>query len=181
LSTQQWLALAVGALLVFWMLGAYNRLVALRNAIGAAWAQLDEPVRRRSAAIAALLAALRQPLSDEQAALGTLQHASDALDRGADALRLRPADARQVREMVGAEVQLGAALARLLALLDHHPQLRGQDDVAPHVAALADAAQRLDFARQLFNDAVRGYNDALRQFPTRLLARLFGFGAAAAL
>ena len=45
-------------------------------------------------------------------------------------------------------------------------------------SALRDAAQRLGFARQLFNDAVRHHNEAVQQFPTRLLAGLFGFGLA---
>ena len=50
--------------------------------------------------------------------------------------------------------------------------------LAPHVVALRDRAPQLVFARQLFNDAVAQYNEAARQFPTRVLARLFGFGPA---
>ena len=51
-------------------------------------------------------------------------------------------------------------------------------DTHRYVAALRDATQRMVFARQLFNDAVGSYNAAARQFPTRLLSALFGFGAA---
>ena len=72
-------------------------------------------------------------------------------------------------------------MSRLLALLDQRSDLAAADDLAPHVAALRDASQRLAFARQLFNDAVGGYNEAARQFPTRLLSSLFGFGAAGTL
>ena len=50
LSTQQLLLIAAAALLVFWGLGAHNRLVALRNGIIAAWTQVDEPLQRRAAA-----------------------------------------------------------------------------------------------------------------------------------
>ena len=50
MSTQQLLLIATAALLVFWGLGAHNRLVALRNGIIAAWAQVDEPLQRRAAA-----------------------------------------------------------------------------------------------------------------------------------
>ena len=50
--------------------------------------------------------------------------------------------------------------------------------MAPLVKALREAEPRLGFARQLFNEAVQAYNDAVRLFPTRLLARLFGFGTA---
>jgi LemA protein len=64
---------------------------------------------------------------------------------------------------------------RLLALSDAQPAL------AAHAAGLRDAQQRIDFARRLFNDAVSAYNDAARQFPTRIVARLFGFGPAGTL
>jgi LemA protein len=50
--------------------------------------------------------------------------------------------------------------------------------LAANTASLRDATQRLAFARQLFNNAVGVYNEAADQFPTRVLARLFGFGAA---
>jgi LemA protein len=58
-----------------------------------------------------------------------------------------------------------------------------QDDsaLALHAAALHDARQRLSFARQYFNDAVRGHNEATQQFPTRLIAGLFGFASAGSL
>jgi LemA protein len=83
--------------------------------------------------------------------------------------------------MVAAEATLQAALSRLLALLEQRSDLSGADDLGPHVAAQRDATQRLAFARQLFNDAVGSYNMAARQFPTRLVSSLFGFGAAGTL
>ena len=79
---------------------------------------------------------------------------------------------------MGAEARLQAGLSRLLALLEQRSGLAAAEDLAPHVAALHDASQRLAFARQLFNDAVDCYNEAARQFPTRLLSSLFGFGVA---
>ena len=181
MSTQQLLLIAAAALLLSWALGAHNRLVALRNAIIAAWAQVDEPLKRRAAALTALVAGLRQHLPDESSALDAALAAQAQLQAAADALGARPALAPRASALSAAEATLSAALSRLLALLEQRSGLAGADDLAPHVAALRDAAQRLAFARQLFNDAVRQYNDAAHQFPTRLLARLFGFGAAGAL
>jgi LemA protein len=181
ISTQQLLLLAAAALLVFWMLGAHNRLVALRNGILAAWAQVDEPLQRRAAALAALVAALRLHLADEEGALDAVLTAQQQLQPAADALRARPAAAPRAAALVSAEAALAPALSRLLALLEQRSDLAGTDDLEAHVVALRDAAQRLNFARQLFNDAVRSYNAAAQQFPTRLLSRLFGFGAAGTL
>jgi LemA protein len=181
MSTQQLLLLAAAALLVFWVLGAYNRLVALRNDIGAAWVQVDAPLQRRSKAITALVAALRPRLSDERGALDALSAAQTQVQGAADALRQGPALARRARALASAESILAAALARLLALLEQRPDMSLEAELAPHLDALHDAAPRLAFARQLFNDAVRAYNEAARQFPTRVLARVFGFGQAGVL
>jgi LemA protein len=172
------LLVAAVALLGFWMLGAHNRLVALRNAIIAAWAQVDEPLQRRAAALVPLVAALRSHLPDESGALDAVLAAQAQLRPAADALRARPARAPCAAALVSAESTLSAALSRLLALLEQRSDLVDADDLAPHVAALRDATQRLGFSRQLFNDAVASYNEAAHQFPTRLLASLFGFGAA---
>ena len=178
MSTQQLLLIAAAALLVFWVLGAHNRLVALRNAIIAAWAQVDEPLKRRAVALAALVDGLRRHLPDESGALDATLAAQSQLKAAADALGARPAQAPRASALSAAEATLSAALSRLLALLEQRSGLAGADDLAPHVAALGDATRRLAFARQLFNDAVRQYNEAAHQFPTRLLAGLFGFGAA---
>jgi LemA protein len=181
LSAQQILLVAAAALLVFWMLGAHNRLVALRNDIIAAWAQVDEPLQRRAAAVTPLVAGLREHLSDEQGALDAVLAALVQVQAAADSLRARPALAARSAALAGAESALSAALSRLLALLEQRAELAADAALAPHVAALRETTQRLAFARQLFNDAVGLYNDAARQFPTRMLARLFGFGAAGAL
>jgi len=174
MTTEQLLLVAGGALLIFWMLGAYNRLVGLRNAIIAAWAQVDEPLQRRSMAIVALTEGLREPLADEAGALESLRSAQSQLQGAADALRRRPAMAARAQALRSAEAAVAAALARLLALLEQRPGLAAGEPLA----ALHEATQRIGFARQLFNDAVRSYNEAAHQFPTRLLTALFGFGSA---
>ena len=172
MSTQQWLLIALAALAVFWALGAHNRLVALRNAIGGACAQLDEPLQRRAAALRALLDALRTALPDEGSAFDAAEAAQTRLLATTDALRAR---------LLSGELETpGAVQSRVLALLEQHPELAA-DALAPHLASLREAEQRLNFARQWFNEAVRSHNQAIQQFPARLLAAVLGFGAAATL
>ena len=69
MNAQQIGLLVLAAVLVFWTVGAYNRLVALRNTIAEAWAKVDDALRQRQAAAEPLLAALREPLAAEQGAL----------------------------------------------------------------------------------------------------------------
>jgi LemA protein len=172
------IALAGAAVLVFWMLGAYNRMVGLRNAIGAAWQQLDEALVRRGEAVAPLVAALREGLVGEGAALDALLAGQAQVAAAADALRPRPVLAEPAQALVRAEALMGAASARVLALLDLQAELRALEAVAGPLATLREAEPRLAFARQVFNEAVQAYNEAVRQWPTRALARLYGFGTA---
>ena len=178
MSAGQWASLGVAAVLVFWMVGAYNRLVALRNVIADAFRQVDELVQRRAAAAGALAELARPALDGEQAALEAWLAAQAAVREAANALRARPVLAARAAALTAAEPPLAATTARVMALLEQHPQVLSDAMVAAHRATLREVETRLAFARQLFNEATQAYNDAVRLFPTRLLARLYGFGTA---
>ncbi len=177
-STQQWVILALAALLLFWVVGAYNRLVTLRNAIVLAWAKVDESLRHRAMAAEPLLAALREPLAAEQGALDTLQAALAEAARATATMSARPVVQEHATAWVAAEAALGAAASRVFALFEHEPALRTQDAVAAPAAAWREAVTRLGFARQLFNEEAAAYNEAVTLFPTKLLAPMFRFGPA---
>lgn len=178
MSRGQWISLAVAAVLVFWMVGAYNRLVALRTAIGDAFRQVDDLVQRRAAAATALVEAARDAMQAEQSALDAWLAAQTTSRKAAEALRARPVMAPLAAALVAAEPPLLATGARVMALLEQHPQVLAHPATAAQVATLREVEARLGFARQLYNEAAQTYNDAARQFPTRLLARLYGFGTA---
>ena len=178
MSSEQIASLVAAAVLVFWMVGAYNRLVALRSAIGAAYAQVDDLLNKRGTAVLALVDALRQPMGGEQGALDALLAAQAQVRGAAEALRARPVMATLAAAVVAAESMMTSSSSRVLALLEQHPAVMNDGVVAPQVAALRDTGTRLGFARQSYNDAAATYNAAARQFPTRLLARLYGFGTA---
>jgi len=178
LSETQLGVLAAAAITVFWMVGGYNRLVALRTGLGTAYVQVDELLQRRGAAVQALVAALRAPLVGESVALDALLAAQAQVAGAADALRARPVMASHAAALMVAESLMSSSASRVLALVEQHPALAGAPDIAPPLATLHELPTRLGFARQLYNDAAATYNAAARQFPTRLLARLYGFGTA---
>ena len=62
MSTPLMVAAAIAALAFFWMLGAHNRLVGLRNQILAAWGKVQDTLTQRTAALQPMVAALREPL-----------------------------------------------------------------------------------------------------------------------
>jgi LemA protein len=172
---------AVLAVLLFWAVGAYNRLVALRNAIGDAWAQIDAPLRRRRELLPQLVGALREPLAAEHGALDAVLASSEQAFAASLAVRPRPGDAGAIESLQLAEQVLAGALARLRSLLEQQPALLEDATLAACRAEIDTLEQKLQFRRQLYNQAAHNYNDALRQFPTRLLRPLFRFALAGTL
>ena len=177
--TSHWLfQLAVLAVLVFWMLGAYNRLMRLRNAVAAAWEQVLTPLQRRSEAMAAAVEALREPFADEAGTLQALLDADVRQRQAADAVKSGRCRVGPVAAWVAAEAGLASPGSRLRALIDlQQPVLAEVPTAAALQAALAswiELEPRLAFTRQAFNEAAEQYNRALHQWPTRLLTPMFG-------
>ena len=90
MSFWQWVSVAAAALLFFWGVGAYNRLMALRNAIGDAFVQLDTQLRERSDICDRLLAAVAPRLPSEQATFDALVNAQTESQTAAQAARGKP-------------------------------------------------------------------------------------------
>ena len=171
-------ALVVAAVLLFWVIGAYNRLVAMRNGIADAWSKVQQALEQRGAAVEPLVAALREPMAAEQGALDTWMAAHAEAARAAAALTARPVDEVRAQAWVAAEAALAGSATRVLALLDQQSELRAQDPVAALAASWREGQARLPFARQLFNEAAGAYNEALGVFPTQIVASGFRLGRA---
>ncbi len=178
MSGEQIALLALAAVLMFWAVGAYNRLVLLRGAIAGAWVKVDEALRQRGAAAETLRAEMREPLSAEQGALDAWQAALAEAARAAATLGAKPVEQAHAVAWVAAETALSAASSRVFALLEQQAELRQSEPVAGQVQAWNDASRRLRFARQLFNEAAVPYDEAIATFPTSLLVRAFRFKAA---
>ena len=170
--------LVVGVVLLFWVIGAYNRLMVMRNGIADAWSKLQGALDQRGAAALPLVAALRQPMAAEHGALDTWLAAHADAAKAAAAMAARPISQSHAQAWVAAETALAAAASRVLALLDQQAELRLSDPVAALATTWRDGQARLPFARQLFNDAAAAYNAAVGLFPTQLVAKAFGLGRA---
>ena len=170
--------LAIFAVLLFWVIGANNRLVSLRNAIASAWSKVQDALSQRASGVQALGALLREPMAAEQGALDTWLAAHAEAAKAAAALGSRPVNEAATQAWVAAESALAAAASRLLALLEQQPDLAQREGFTDALTAWREGQSRLPFARQLFNEAAGTYNDAADQFPTRIVARSFRLGRA---
>lgn len=171
-----WLLLL--AVLGLWMLGAHNRITALRSAILSAWAQVDAVLQARAQALGTLLAAAATPLASESAALEAVVSAQAQVQAAADVLRRMPVSHEAVADLGKADAVLAAVLVRLVALVEQQSALQADPQVTEPLRTLRELPPRLTFARQMFNEAGAAYNAATTQFPTRLLGSLMRFGQA---
>jgi LemA protein len=162
----------VAAVLLFWAVGAYNRLVSLRNLLLRSFAAVDEQFRSRHA----LLLQWGDAMSAGDAAtLDLLRAACRQAEAACVHARSRSAHAGALTSLRLAEEILSQARARLSA-----PE-GGDESLAALAASLAEGDTTLAFARRQFNDAVQSYNHAVGQFPTWLIAGMFGFRKASTL
>lgn len=173
-----WTLLAVAAVLVLWMVGAYNRLMSLRNAALHAAQPALAALQQRQVAFERLLGLLREPLAAEHRSLDQwLLHHQESM-RALAVLAAQPLAAAPAAAWVAAEAQLAPSTSRAMALLDSNPELRVQPEVRAALEAWQQAEAQLGFGRQLFNAAAEAHDHALLQLPTRLLMRLFSFAPA---
>ena len=159
MSTSQIVLAVAAAVLVFWAIGGYNRMVALRNGISVAWARVEEELVRRHGVALQLVDAVRGEMTGETALLDSVIAASSQAAAAAQAV-------------------FDAVAGRLFASIEGSEVLRARADVAAALHGWREAEAGIGFARQGFNEAVQRYNAAAQLFPTRILSWVFGFTTA---
>ena len=167
--------IGIAALLVFWTVGAYNRLVRLKNVIANAFGQIDVQLKRRYDLIPNLVEAAKKYLQHESATLEAVIAARNQARSASDAVRSKPGNADGIVALAAAEHTLDGSLGRLFALAEAYPDLKADQTIRELSEELTSTENKVGFARQSFNDAVLDYNNAQGQFPTLLIARIFGF------
>ncbi|OSZ63894.1 LemA family protein [Hydrogenophaga sp. IBVHS2] len=174
MSITQWILLAAGLLVLFWAVGAYNRLVTLKNAIANAFGQIDVQLKRRHDLIPNLVEVARQYLVHESQTLEAVIAARNQARSAEQTAAASPLSAQALAALAGAEQTLGAALSRLMVVVEDYPELKADQNLRELSEELASTENRIGFARQAYNDQVLQFNDAASQFPTLIVARIFG-------
>lgn len=181
MSTQSLVLIAVCAVLLFWAVGAYNRLIRLKNIIVNAFGQIDVQLKRRYDLIPNLVEAAKKYLLHERETLEAVIAARNQARAASDAVRNRPTHAPEVLALAAAEQALGSSLGRLFAVAEAYPELKADATIRELSEELTSTENKIAFARQAYNDSVLDYNTAQAQFPTLLIARVFGFAPSAIL
>src|SRR6476620_11957641 len=133
---------------VLWIIGAYNGLIALRNQVANAWKQIDVQLKRRHDLIPNLVNTVKGAMEFER---GTLE--------AVIAARNKAVSATGVKQTAQAEGELTQALGRLFALTEAYPDLKANQNVLQLQEELTSTENKVGFARQLYNDTATQYKD----------------------
>ncbi|HEU5211326.1 MAG TPA: LemA family protein [Gaiellaceae bacterium] len=142
----------------------YNRLVRLRNRTENAWSQVDVQLRRRYDLIPNLVETVK----------GYAEHEKSTFEEVTNA-RTTAQQAQGVEQQASAENALTAAIGRLFAVAEAYPQLRATENFQQLQAQLAETEQKIAVSRQVYNDTVLSYDNAIQTVPASLVAGVFGF------
>jgi len=144
--------------------GTYNRLVTLDEGVKGAWAQVENQLQRRYDLIPNYVETVK----------GYAAHEKDVLVKVTEA-RARVAGATTVGEKIEANNELSSALGRLMVVIEQYPDLKANTNFIRLQDELAGTENRIAVERMRFNEVVKAYNIEIRQFPTNIIAGMFGF------
>ena len=156
--------LVIVAVLALVLVTLYNRFVRLRNRVDNAWAQIEVQLKRRWDLIPNLVETVKGYAAHER---GTLEAVTEA--------RANAQRAQGPAETAAAEGILGQALGRLFAVAEAYPELQADENFRQLQDELAGTENRIAVSRQVYNDTVLTYNNAIQTFPGVVVAGPFNF------
>ena len=156
--------LAVLALVLVWIIAAYNRFVRMVQRAKEAWADIDVQLKRRYDLIPNLVEAVK----------GYMQHEAGTLEK-VTAARVAAMDAGSVEEKGKAENMLTGALKSLFAVAEAYPDLKANTNFLELQRELSDTENKIQASRRFYNTNVRDLNTAVESFPGNVIAGFFRF------
>jgi len=168
--------LIVLAVVAFYLVAIYNKLVTLKNRFENAFAQIEVQLKRRYDLIPNLIETAKGYMSHERDTLEAVIAARNQALAGLQAAAKDPGNADAIKQLSSAEGALGQALGRLNVVMEAYPDLKANQNMMQLSEELTSTENRVAFARQSYNDQVTAYNSYRQSFPPMAVAGLFGHG-----
>jgi LemA protein len=159
-----WIAVGIVALLLIWLVLAYNKLVRLRNEAEQGWSGIDVQLKRRADLIPNLVEAVR----------AYAQHERSVFEEVSEA-RAQALGARGVGEAAAADGAMQTALLNIFAVAEAYPELKASENFKRLQDELSDTEDKIAAARRYYNTVVRKLNTAIQSIPTNIVAGIGGF------
>lgn len=163
MSTSWWI-LIVAVIIIFWIIGIFNRLVSLRNRVKEAWSDIEVQLKRRYDLIPNLVETVR----------GYAAYEKEVFEKVTEA-RTRAMGAKSMQEHGQAENMLSGALKTLFAVAENYPDLKASQNFLELQRELTDTENKIQAARRFYNGNVRDINTTIESFPSNIIALSFGF------
>ena len=156
--------LVVVVLIVLYVMGQYNALVVLRNKVRDQFSQIDVQLKRRYDLIPNLVETVK----------GYAKHEKDTLE---EVVKLRGSygDAKTNSEKMKAANDMSLGISKLIAVAEAYPDLKANENFVSLQNDLKDTEDKISYARQFYNDTVLALNNKIEQFPSNIIANMFGF------
>lgn len=150
---------------LIFVIATYNSLVALRNHIRDAWADIDAELKRRYDLIPNLVQTVKGYAAHERE---VIEQITKLRNQCVDSTGSPSSQATDERELV-------AGLQRLLAVVENYPDLKADAHFLELQRELVNTEDRIQAARRFFNGNVRDYRIKCEAFPSNIIAGMFNF------
>jgi len=158
--------LIVIAAIGFWAMALYNRLIALRQTRKNAFSDIDVQLKQRYNLVPQLVETVKGYAKHENETFENVTDARAAIDKAGPG----PDGGR-----IAAENMLGGALLNLRAVAENYPDLKADQNFRQLMTELSDIENKIAASRRFFNSATNEFNTAVQQFPSNIIANIFGF------
>ena len=172
-----WIVLIVvvvlGIIGVSSLVSSYNGLVNKQEPVTAAWSQVENVYQRRADLVPNLVNTVKGYADFEKSTLtAVIEARAKATSMNIDASKLTP---DQIQKFQANQGGLSQALGRLMVVAEQYPNLKANEGFLNLQAQLEGTENRITVERQKYNLAAQTYNTSRRQFPTNIMANIFGF------